>query len=102
MLPSGAECCVGLANQIAGSEKNFVKLMNQKAEDLDMKDTHFENTTGLHEDSHYTTVKDLAKLLCYSLQNDTFREIFTTSRYTSKATNKNSNGMLNTVKGVFL
>ena len=36
MLPSGAECCIGLANQIAGSEQNFVKIMNQKAVDLGM------------------------------------------------------------------
>jgi serine-type D-Ala-D-Ala carboxypeptidase (penicillin-binding protein 5/6) len=93
MLPSGAECCVGLANHIAGSENNFIKLMNQKAEDLGLENTHFENTTGIHDDNHYTTVKDLAKLLCYSLQNDTFRKIFTTSRYTSKATNKNPDGI---------
>lgn len=52
LLPSGAECCIGLAEQIAGSEQNFVKMMNQKAADLGMKNTHFENATGLHNKNH--------------------------------------------------
>jgi serine-type D-Ala-D-Ala carboxypeptidase (penicillin-binding protein 5/6) len=93
MLPSGAECCNGLADQIAGSEQNFVKLMNQKAADLGMDNTHFENTTGLHNENHYTTVKDLAILLSYALQNDTFREIFTSSRHSIPLTNKHPGGI---------
>ncbi|MBR0598025.1 D-alanyl-D-alanine carboxypeptidase family protein [Sinanaerobacter chloroacetimidivorans] len=93
MLPSGAECCVALAGQIAGSEQNFVKIMNQKAADLGMGHTHFENTTGLHNENHYTTAKDLAVLLSYALQNDTFREIFTSSRYSTQPTNKHPGGI---------
>ncbi|MDF2934609.1 MAG: D-alanyl-D-alanine carboxypeptidase [Chryseobacterium sp.] len=93
MLPSGAECCIGLADQIAGSEQNFVAIMNQKVEDLGMNNTHFENTTGLHNENHYTTVKDLAILLRYALQNDTFREIFTSSRHFTPPTNKNAGGI---------
>ena len=93
MLPSGAECCIGLADQIAGSEQNFVKLMNQKAADLGMKNTHFENATGLQNENHYTTVKDLAILLSYALQNDTFREIFTSSRHSTQPTNKHPGGI---------
>ena len=93
MLPSGAECCIGLADQIAGSEQNFVKIMNQKAADLGMDNTHFENATGLHNENHYTTVKDLAILLCYALQNDTFREIFTSSRHSTPPTNKHPGGI---------
>lgn len=54
MLPSGAECCIGLADQIAGSEQNFVKIMNQKAAALGMDNTRFENATGLHNENHYT------------------------------------------------
>jgi D-alanyl-D-alanine carboxypeptidase (penicillin-binding protein 5/6) len=93
MLPSGAECCIALADHIAGSEQSFVKLMNQKAEDLGMKNTHFVNTSGLHNENHYTTVKDLAILLSYTLQNDIFREIFTTLRYSTASTNKHSGGI---------
>ncbi|HHY81174.1 MAG TPA: D-alanyl-D-alanine carboxypeptidase [Clostridiales bacterium] len=93
MLPSGAECCIALADHIAGSEQNFVKLMNQKAKALGMKNTHFENTTGLHNKNHYTTVKDMAVLLSYALQNDTFRETFTTFRHSTPPTNKHPGGI---------
>lgn len=93
MLPSGAECCIGLAEQIAGSEQNFVQMMNDKASELGMNSTHFENTTGLHKENHYTTVNDLAILLSYALQNNTFREIFTSSRHSTSPTNKHPGGM---------
>lgn len=93
MLPSGAECCLGLADYIAGSEQNFVRMMNQKAADLGMENTHFTNSVGLHEFDHYTTVKDLAILLNYALQNDTFREVFTSFRYSTQPTNKHPQGI---------
>lgn len=93
MLPSGAECCIALAEHIAGSERNFVNLMNQKAEALDMKNTCFKNATGLHNDDHYTTVKDLAVLLSNALQNDTFRRIFTTFRHSTPPTNIHPDGI---------
>lgn len=93
MLPSGAECCIALADQIAGSEQNFVKIMNQRAADLGMDNTHFENAIGLHNENHYTTVKDLSILLSYALQNDTFREIFTSSRHSTQPTNKHPGGI---------
>lgn len=93
LLPSGAESCIGLADQIAGSEQGFVKMMNQKAADLGMNNTYFENVTGLHNENHYTTVKDLAILLSYALQNDTFREIFTSFRHSTQPTNKHPGGI---------
>lgn len=93
LLPSGAECCIGIADHIAGSEQEFVNMMNQKAADLGMKATHFENTTGLQDENHYTTVKDLSLLLSYALHNNTFREIFTSSRHSTSPTNKHPGGM---------
>ncbi|MEN6328130.1 MAG: D-alanyl-D-alanine carboxypeptidase [Syntrophomonas sp.] len=93
MLPSGADCCIGLAKQIAGSEQDFVEMMNQRAVELGMYNTHFTNATGLHDENHYTTVKDLAVLLCYALQDNTFREIFTSSRHSTEATNKHPDGI---------
>jgi D-alanyl-D-alanine carboxypeptidase (penicillin-binding protein 5/6) len=93
LLPSGAECWIGLADEIAGSEQSFVKKMNRKAAELGMNNTHFENTTGLQDDNHYTTVKDLAVLLSYALQNADFREIFTSSRHTTPPTNKHPQGI---------
>lgn len=75
LLPSGAECCTGLADYVAGSEEAFAELMNQKAAELGMTGTHFVNASGLHDPDHYTTAADIEKLLEYALQNDTFREI---------------------------
>lgn len=83
MLPSGAECCEALARLVSGSESAFVALMNQKAAELGMKNTHFCNPIGLTETEHYSTAADLAKLLQAALQNETFRTIFTTEHYTS-------------------
>lgn len=67
--------------------------MNQKAAEIGMKNTDFENATGLHNKKHYTTVKDLAVLLSYALQNDTFREIFISSRHSTGSTNKHPDGI---------
>jgi len=93
LLPSGAESCIALADKLAGSEQGFVKLMNKKAADLGMDNTHFENATGLHDENHYTTVKDMAVLLSYALQNDTFREVFTSSRHSTRPTNRHPDGI---------
>jgi D-alanyl-D-alanine carboxypeptidase (penicillin-binding protein 5/6) len=93
LLPSGAECCVGFAEYISGSEEELVKLMNEKAEELGMDHTHFTNTTGLQSLDHYTTVGDLALLLEYALQNDTFRDIFTSKKHTTEPTNLHPDGI---------
>jgi len=93
MLPSGADASIGLADYIAGSERKFVKLMNEKAKQLGMKNTHFMNTTGLHHPDHYTSVKDISILLQYALTNNTFRDIYTAERYAIKSTNLHPEGM---------
>lgn len=87
MLPSGAECCIGLSNYIAGSEEAFVDMMNEKSRELGMEDTHFTNSTGLQDKNHYTTVKDLSILLEYALKNETFKTIFTSSKYLTSSVN---------------
>lgn len=92
MLPSGAECCLTFARQIAGSEGAFVDLMNEKADELGMKDTHFTNVTGLQDDKHYSTVEDMAVLLRYALENETFRQVFTARRYSVMPTNEHPEG----------
>lgn len=81
MLPSGAECCLAYAEYIAGSEAEFVSLMNRKAIELGMNDTNFTNCTGLHSADHYSTAKDLAILLRYALGNETFRRVFTSDSF---------------------
>lgn len=93
ILPSGAECCAGIAERLAGSEENFAAAMNRKAAALGLSGTHFTNTTGLHDANHYSTVRDIAALLCYALENPTFRRVFTTPNYTTSATNKHPDGV---------
>lgn len=80
-LASGADATRAISISISGSEKKFVELMNQKANDLGMNNTHFVNTTGLDEEGQYSTVNDVAILLKEALKNEKFREIFTTESY---------------------
>ncbi len=89
MLPSGADATNALAISIAGSIDNYVKMMNDKAKELNLNNTHFINTTGLDAKEHYSTVDDIAKLLKYALKNKTFKKIFTTKNY------QTSDGLLN-------
>ena len=49
--------------------------MNECAKKLKLKDTHFVNTTGIHDDNHYTTVHDMALIVQYAVANPTFKEI---------------------------
>ena len=92
LLPSGAECCMAFVDRIAGSEEAFAELMNQKASELGMDDTHFCNATGLHDPDHYTTVADISILLRYALENETFRAAFTSSRYSIQPTPQHPEG----------
>lgn len=87
ILPSGADAVNALAVYTSGSVDAFVALMNEKAAELGMNDTHFANPTGLHDDSHYSTCRDIAVLLEYALQNETFRTVFETERWTDSLGN---------------
>lgn len=93
LLPSGAECCLAAVHRIAGTEEAFVELMNEKAREIGMTETHFTNSTGLHDKDHYSTVSDMAKLLRYALQNPQFYEIFTSSYYSIAPTALHPSGV---------
>ena len=94
MLPSGAECCETLARLVvSGSEESFAALMNQKAAELGMRNTHFTNATGLTDTEHYSSAADMAKLLQVALHNATFRTIFTAEHYTTTATAQHPEGV---------
>lgn len=93
-LPSGAETTRAAAFYVAGSEEAFVELMNQKAKELGMLNTHYVNTTGLHDNDHVTTLQDLAKLLSYCLENKEFKEIFSTRKYTALSGSMHTKGLV--------
>lgn len=92
LLPSGAECCMAFANRISGTEEAFVKMMNQKAEELGLKNTHFCNATGLHDPNHYSTVEDISILLQYALKNENFKTVFTSSRHSTLPSDQHPEG----------
>lgn len=94
MLPSGADACRALANNTCGSQEKFVDKMNALVKKLGLKDSHFVNTTGIHDPDHYTTAYDMAKITQYALQNEKFVEIFTKYQYNA------SNGLHQWVKKV--
>lgn len=94
MLPSGADASQALAITISGSEEKFAEKMNAKANQLKMKDTHFVNASGLHDEQHYSTVKDMAMLLKEALKDDDFVALFKADTYVSTPSNVHPNGML--------
>ncbi len=64
-----------LAEYVGGSINSFVSMMNTKVNELGLTDTNFTNAYGLHDENHYTTAYDLAFIMKYCLQNETFRKI---------------------------
>lgn len=94
ILSSGADATTTLAKAISGSEEQFAKLMNKKAKELGMENTNFVNASGLHNPNHYTTLKDLSKLLSYALENEQFKKIFTTSSHITKPLNSVKSGIV--------
>lgn len=81
LLPSGADATNIVAYCLVGSEEEFVNLMNEKARELGLLNTHFSDTSGLDDYNNYSTVFDIATLLKYALQNTTFKQVFTSHEY---------------------
>lgn len=94
ILPSGADAAMGLAEKLFGSEEKMVEQMNNKAKELSLKNTHFTNVSGLHDQNHYSTVSDMATILRAAMNNELCREILSTYQYTTAATDKHPGGIL--------
>ena len=69
--------CLLVAEYIAGSEAEFVKLMNAKATELGLTHTNFVNSTGLHDDNHYTTCREMAAIMNCAMNNSVAKKIIT-------------------------
>ena len=94
ILSSGGEAANSLAINVAGSAQDFVQLMNEKASELGLKDTHFTSPEGLHDKNQYTSAYDMAKLLDYALDNGDFRAIFTKKTFKTTSTMDHPNGIV--------
>lgn len=90
MLPSGNDAANILAEHISGSNSEFAKLMNETAKRLGAENSNFMNPSGLHDDMHYTTAADMAKIAFHAMQNPTFCEIVSKTKYTVPPTNVSS------------
>lgn len=75
LLPSGNDAANAAAVRVGGSIEGFCQLMNQKAEELGLENTHFQTPSGLDDDEHYTTARELAAITYNAMQNEDFREI---------------------------
>ncbi|MBQ8397801.1 MAG: serine hydrolase [Clostridia bacterium] len=93
-LPSGADATTALAEIVAGSEAAFAERMNQKAAEMGLTGTHFTNASGLHDDNHYSTVREIAAIFAYAMQIEPLREIMSSYQYTTAATPQNPEGLL--------
>ena len=93
MLPSGGDAAVTIAVNIGGSIEGFADMMNNRAEQIGMTGTHFVNPHGLHDDNHYSTASDIAKLTAVALNNSIFCTVVASSSHTTQATNKHPDGL---------
>lgn len=75
LLPSGNDAANATAYRLGDSLEGFAQLMNQRAEELGLGDTHYQNPSGLDAQGHYSSAYDLAKLCAVALEEPTFREI---------------------------
>ncbi len=106
MLRSGNDCAIAISEHIAGSVEGFAELMNQKAEKLNLKHTHFVTPHGLDDQNHYTTAYELALLTDYALKNEKFKNIVATKTTTihvngQPRTISNTNELLGNLNGVY-
>lgn len=82
LLESANDAAAAIAIEVGGSIEGFADMMNQKAAELGLKNTHFTNPHGLDDPEHYTTASELATIAMAAMQNQTFKEIVGTYKKT--------------------
>lgn len=95
ILPSGADAALALAEYVAGSQDDFVKLMNAELKELGIdKTTHFTNCVGLYDENHYSTVNDIAIILHAAVQDEFCQKVLNARKYTTTKNSKHKDGLL--------
>lgn len=84
MVHSACDACEVLAEFVGGTKENFVKMMNDWVKKVGCNDTNFTNPSGLHDDNHYTTARDMSKITLAALKNSDFVKYSTTTEYEYK------------------
>ena len=88
MVASANDASAVIAEYVGGDQETFVQLMNEKAAALGCRETNYSNPHGLHDELTYTTARDLCRITEAALENEIFKTMFTTAKYTVPATNK--------------
>ena len=102
MLRSGNDAATAISENIAGSTQEFVNMMNERAESLEMNNTSFENPTGLHAEHHFSSAYDLALLAREALNHEIFRKVASSKVWHASREGKdNYNYFYNKNKTVF-
>lgn len=78
MLESGNDAANAIAIILGGTSDKFVEMMNLRAKNLKLENTHFCNPSGLYNENHYTSARDLAKLAAFAMKNKDFEKIVST------------------------
>ncbi len=101
LLPSGADATAALSIALCGSEAEFVKEMNKKAAEIGCTKTNFTNASGLHDKNHYSTVRDMATIMAYAMNDPFLREVMSAESYKPEAPlNNNATLLKSTWKGL--
>lgn len=88
IVASSNDSAIVIAEYVSGSSEAFSALMNQKAAEIGCTNSNFINPNGVHNENHYSTAYDLALIARYTMKNETFRKIVSTTSYQLPATNK--------------
>lgn len=93
LLKSANESANALAEHVAGTTEAFAEMMNEKAKELGCVDSHFANPSGLNDENHYVSAYDMALITRYAFENETFREIASTTYYELPPNARNPEGL---------
>lgn len=94
MLESGNDAAVAVAENIAGDINSFARLMNLKARNIGMRNSNFVNPSGLPNDNHFTTARDMSTLARYAMNNQTIMQIVGTNQMTWQRRNYSQPGVI--------
>ena len=100
ILCSGADAAIALGRYIGGSDEGFVELMNKKAQQLGLENTHFTNCVGLFDEQHYSTAAEIAAIMQAAVVVPVCFEALSAKKYTTAQTPEHPEGI--TIKSLFL
>lgn len=101
MLVSGNDAATALAEIIGGSQDDFVDMMNERARKLNCRNTHFTNPSGLFDEEHYTTARDMAVIAREAMKNKTFRRIVSAESWETERTESDYKTFRNKNKTIY-